>query len=120
MRSLFLVTLALLSFGGCERGPGPIVWTPHSLTAAEDERQEELLQQIRKPLNSGMRDSLNGSLASDHSELLTLADSTGVRGTEQFYKFNVPMEGDVHYPSEMIFIVEHERIKFARWPFAEL
>ena len=121
MRRLLLITIASLSSAcGCQRGPGPIVWTAHSLTAAQDERQEQLLEEIRQPLNSGMRDSLDGRLASEYSKLLAFADTTGVRGTEQFYKFNVLTEGDVHYPSEMILIVEHNRIKFARWPFADL
>ncbi|MCR9201599.1 MAG: hypothetical protein NXI04_23395 [Planctomycetaceae bacterium] len=119
MLRFLAITLASLPLCGCQRKPAPIVWTPHTLSAAEEERQEQLLEEIHGPLNSGLGDSLEGTLASDHSELLSLADTTGVRGTEQFYKFNVLSEGDLHDPVEMIFIIEHKRIKFARWPSCE-
>lgn len=118
MLRLTLAILILITCG-CDSRPGPIAWSARSLSPTQEARQETLLREIHGPLNSGTRDCLDGVPATQHAELFALADSTGVRGDEQFYKFNVLMEGDVHDAVEMIIIVRNGMITFARWPFAE-
>lgn len=112
--------IAICSFGmmlvGCERGPTPIKWTQNELTPAQQVRQDDLLVEIAPQLK-GSSESLDGSRAVEHEELLALSDRIGKRGSEAFYTFNVLTDGDVHVPGELIIVVTEETIKTARWPY---
>lgn len=118
MRFAAIFIFLILPLGCCDKITPKIKWTEHVLTSTQDDRQEKLLKELFPSLN-GSSDSLDGTSVVPHKELLSLADRTGVRDTDIYYSFNVPCAGDVHDPSELIIIVSGDKIRWARWPFAE-
>jgi len=118
LRSAAVLMYLLPSLGCDYQTTAQSKWTKHVLTSAEDERQEELLKNLFPVLN-GSRDCLDGTSVDPYNELLSLADKTGVRDGEKYFGFNVPCAGEGPDESELIFIVSGQKIKWARWPFAE-
>jgi hypothetical protein len=102
---------------GCQKQPDKITWKDHSLTRKDEARQQALLDEISVPLFN-LSDKLDGTSAAPYTELLSLADRTGIRGTETYYSFNV-MSGGEATRCSMTIIVEDGKIKYARWPYAE-
>ena len=93
-----------------------IVWKTNTLSETEESRQQQLLQDLEPSLRS-LSDSQDGTPASEHRELLLLADRIGVRDDETIYSFDVLTHGDVQELGELIIVVVNDRIKVARWPY---
>ena len=108
---------AVVILCGCQQQPGRIAWVDHSLSPQDEARQETLLDKIAVPLYN-LSNKLDGTAAAPYTELLSLADRSGVRGNETHYSFNVMSQGEATQCS-MTIIVEDGKIKFARWPYAE-
>ncbi len=112
-----LYFLAVVILCGCQKQPDKIAWVDSSLSPKDEARQQTLLDEIYVPLFQ-LSDKLDGTSVTPFSDLLSLADRTGVRGNETYYSFNVMSQGEANQCS-MTIIVEDGRIKYARWPYAE-
>ena len=110
--------LCLVLFFGCTRSPDAEGWTTHSLTKAQEKRQDELLNEIRW-LISG-KDDLAGNPATDYGELLSLADKTKFDGDRKHHVYHVLAGGGGDQePAEAKIIVSQKRIVSANWPYGE-
>lgn len=110
--------LCLVVACGCTRNPDADGWTTHSLTQAQEERQDELLNEIRWLISA--KDDLAGKPAADYAELLSLADKTKIDGDKTIHAYNVLAGGGGdHEPCEAKIIVSDGRILQAGWPYGE-
>ena len=107
------VLIAIIAAGCSQSSPSPqkLPWTHHTLTEEQSKRQGQLLAEAW--------DLLAGTSASEHIELLSLADDTKNRGNETIYRYNVISVGDVHEPAHAFIVVANGKIKVASWPSPE-
>ncbi len=111
-RSLIVLLLVFLS--GCDSETPKSEWMSQDLTVAENQRQEELLNEI-KWIISGV-DELAGKDAVEYSELLSLADRTRTDGAKTVYSYDALTTGDSEVPTEAIIVVSDGKIEQAVWP----
>ncbi len=103
---------------GCTQNPDKGGWTSHSLTEAQEKRQDELLNEIRWLISA--KDDLAGKPAADYAELLSLADKTQIDGDRMIHAYNVLAGGGGdHEPCEAKIVVSDNRIVSADWPYGE-
>ncbi|ADG66814.1 hypothetical protein Plim_0970 [Planctopirus limnophila DSM 3776] len=111
-------SLWLVAVCGCTRNPDVDGWTTHSLTQAQEERQDELLNEIRWLISA--KDDLAGRPSADYAELLSLADRTKTDGDKKIHAYNVLAGGGGdHKPCEAKIIVSDGKILQAGWPYGE-
>jgi hypothetical protein len=110
--------LWLVSICGCTRDHDAKGWTTHSLTEAEENRQDELLKEVRWLISA--KDDLAGKPAADYAELLSLADMTKIDGEKKIHVYNVLAGGGGdHEPCEAKIVVSNNKIVSGRWPYGE-
>ena len=116
--SIAALFLCLPVVCGCTRNPDANGWTTHSLTQAQQERQDELLNEIRWPISA--KDDLAGKPAADYAALLSLADKTKIDGDKTIHAYNVLAGGGGdHEPCEAKIIVFDGKIMQAGWPYGD-
>jgi hypothetical protein len=114
MRTCIVLLVGLLGCDESAKDPSQLDWQLHTLTEAQNTRQQVLLDEIAGV--NFYRGDLNGKSAADYSELLSLADRTCTRGSETIYSYNVVSHGDVNQPDQMTIVVSEGKIKSAYWP----
>ncbi len=111
----FVLLLCVAGSIGCSSEKRAI-WVSHHLSTSQDERQNELLEEIEKIPRSYR--GIIGRSASDFKELLSLPDKTMINDSEVVYQYHVPGRGEPHEGSFMIFVAGG-KIRDSTWSYAE-
>ncbi len=112
---LFTIMLILCIASCTEHSQSQWLRTEHSLTPQQIERQQQIIRNDRLLFEY---DGMIGKSAEGYSELISLANVTGLRGSEKLYTFVIPRANDDGSDATFHFVVERDRITKAEyWSF---
>jgi hypothetical protein len=116
--SVLVFVLSLFGSLGCARNLDSEGFVVHPLTPAQEERQNELLNEIRWLISA--KNELAGKAAADYAELLALADRTKSDGQKTIHAYDAfAGGGGDHEPCTVTIIVSRGKISAATWPYGE-